>query len=246
MSYILDALKKSEAKRGNAPIAASAPVIAAPTKSKLQRMFVLLAFIILALLAGWMLAQWQQTAQQVHEDIAPRSAIPSPATPSAAPPSPASPSPATPSPATPSPATPTPAKPNPLPALSQLKQVPVHIEHNAPMFTSLTAAPPSTTAKHIVAPVDQHSAVEGSRINGNSPIVSLRSLPIAQQQMMPVINIEGHIYDADPSARMVIINGKVRKEKQMISAGLRLQEITADGVILQYKGTLYRMGVFDQ
>jgi len=62
---------------------------------------------------------------------------------------------------------------------------------------------------------------------------------------MPEIKIEGHIYDIDPHARMVIINGLVRKEKHSIGSDMLLQEITSDGVIINYKGDLFHIGVFD-
>jgi len=54
-------------------------------------------------------------------------------------------------------------------------------------------------------------------------------LPVHIQQALPPIRIEGHIYDANPSARMVIINGHVRREGQQLEGGLRLEGITETG-----------------
>jgi general secretion pathway protein B len=74
---------------------------------------------------------------------------------------------------------------------------------------------------------------------------SIFELSPAEQRSMPKITIEGHIYDADSQVRMVIINGKVRKENQFVSDGLMLQKITPDGVILDYRGKVFHLGVFD-
>jgi len=112
------------------------------------------------------------------------------------------------------------------PMLASDVEIPViHIEQEPPVFTAVT---PTSSLTEIS---EEQPALASSQ---------------ATQQSMSAIKIEGHIYDENPDARMVIINGKVRKEKQTISAGLLLQEITPDGVILNYQGRSVPIGVFDQ
>lgn len=79
----------------------------------------------------------------------------------------------------------------------------------------------------------------------NEHIPSRSELPLEKQNILPAIDIAGHIYDDNPSARMVIVNGKVRREKQFFGDGLKLEEITAQGIILSYRGIVFRMGIFD-
>lgn len=60
-------------------------------------------------------------------------------------------------------------------------------------------------------------------------------LPLAIQQELPRINISAHFYDADPAARIVSVRGNVLHEGQEVAAGLKLEKITPEGVVLSYK-----------
>jgi len=137
------------------------------------------------------------------------------------------------------------AKPKPLPtgalhSVQQSNSAVTGVQTEKPVFQPISPASP-VSRMHIAPPVKEET--QSVQVDGDGE--SVFDLPLAEQQSMPAITIEGHIYDADPQARMVIINGNVRKEKQHISAGLVLQEITADGVILDYHGHVFHMGVFD-
>jgi len=70
-------------------------------------------------------------------------------------------------------------------------------------------------------------------------------LPSAQQAELPDLRIEGHIYDETPARRMVIINGQIGHEKQRLGNGLTIEEITTDGAILSHHGTAFHIGTFD-
>lgn len=75
-------------------------------------------------------------------------------------------------------------------------------------------------------------------------VYSLNDLPPSVRQDLPAIAISGHSYSADPSLRIVLINGSTMREGQTIAGGLILEKITSDGVILSYQGYRLRKGVF--
>lgn len=75
-------------------------------------------------------------------------------------------------------------------------------------------------------------------------VYSLDDLPPSVRQDLPAIAISGHSYSADPSLRIVLINGSTMREGQVVTGGLRLEQITSDGVILSYQGYRLRKGVF--
>lgn len=91
-------------------------------------------------------------------------------------------------------------------------------------------------------------AEAGRRTDGvvreTSRVYSLNDLPPAVRQDLPAIAISGHSYSADPSQRLVLINGSTMREGQVITNGLRLEQITSDGVILSFQGYRLRKGVF--
>lgn len=73
----------------------------------------------------------------------------------------------------------------------------------------------------------------------------LRSkLPVSVQEALPPIDISGHIYDDKPSARMVFINGHIQREGDMLASGLQLLSITARGVELSFRDTPFRIELF--
>jgi len=73
----------------------------------------------------------------------------------------------------------------------------------------------------------------------------LRSeLPVSVQQSLPPIQISGHIFDNKPQARMVFINGHIQRQGDNISPQLRLLAITPSGVELDFRGTSFRIDIF--
>ncbi|OIO71182.1 MAG: hypothetical protein COW19_04945 [Zetaproteobacteria bacterium CG12_big_fil_rev_8_21_14_0_65_55_1124] len=69
-------------------------------------------------------------------------------------------------------------------------------------------------------------------------------LPLNVQQAIPSIEISGHIFDERPAARMVFINGHIQREGDTISPGLRLVAITPSGVEMSFRDTPFRIDLF--
>jgi general secretion pathway protein B len=74
-------------------------------------------------------------------------------------------------------------------------------------------------------------------------IYDLNELPSSIQQSLPAFNISVSLYSDDPASRMAKINGQVMKEGQFLTAGLKLEEITKDGVIFSYQNYRFRVGL---
>ncbi|HKN18638.1 MAG TPA: general secretion pathway protein GspB [Dissulfurispiraceae bacterium] len=69
-------------------------------------------------------------------------------------------------------------------------------------------------------------------------------LPPAIQQELPKVEISAHIYDSNPSARIITIHGSAFHEGDNVAAGLRLENIIPEGVILSYKGYRFYKPLF--
>ena len=69
-------------------------------------------------------------------------------------------------------------------------------------------------------------------------------LPPAIQQELPKVVISAHIYDSNPSSRMIFIQGSAVHEGDNVAAGLRLESIIPEGVILSYKGYRFYKPLF--
>jgi len=89
-------------------------------------------------------------------------------------------------------------------------------------------------------------AATNATTNDDQSLPLRGDLPINEQNNLPGLKIEAHIYDDAPAARMVIINGHMLREGQSIDDGLVLEAITEKGIVLNHQGTRFRMGVFDR
>jgi len=69
---------------------------------------------------------------------------------------------------------------------------------------------------------------------------SVKDLPPEIHQNIPELILAGHTYSDEPDQRMIIINNKILREGGKINMNIRLVEITWDGVILDYKGTKFQ------
>ncbi len=116
-----------------------------------------------------------------------------------------------------------------------------------------TAASGDKGEKHgrisAAAPIDVSQA-EKSVASGKSDewdrgkTSRLDDLPASARQELPEITISGHFYAAEPSSRVVVINGRPMHEGESVAGGLRLERITSDGVVMNYRGYRFRKGVF--
>ncbi len=240
MSYILDALKKSEQQRNGMTLPTEMPTLAPQQASAISRLRLPLMLLAVALAGGWFFVRFQQPAD--HQ--LPLAKIPETAS------------------IKQNHHTPIQDRDHHkiIPSSKTGPAVPVINEHqqtiSAPQ-TPVTRNRPDTTP--VFKPITPVSPVSRStsqlpelpdEIVQPSPaetsIAALSELPVSVQQSIPPINIEGHIYDDNPAGRMVIINGVIRREKQPIGQNMRLEEITPNGVILSYQGHIFHMGVFEQ
>lgn len=69
-------------------------------------------------------------------------------------------------------------------------------------------------------------------------------LPPQIRNGIPELSFAGHAYGDNAGKRLIIINNRIVREGAMISNGLYLEQITRDGVIMRYKALVFRMKLF--
>ena len=75
------------------------------------------------------------------------------------------------------------------------------------------------------------------------PVIAKAELPPAIQQELPAMSVSLHAYSGKPSNRLVGINDKLLQEGDSLMPGLVLEEITRKDMIFSYKGFRFRQGV---
>lgn len=71
-------------------------------------------------------------------------------------------------------------------------------------------------------------------------ILAMTELPASIQQEIPKISISGILYTNDPESRLVGINNKLMREGEYLAPDLKLEQIAPDGVIFSYKQYRFR------
>jgi general secretion pathway protein B len=241
VSYILDALRKSDQqrRRNAAPTLLLGPAAAEPPKQPALFAYGLLALVLLGagVAIGW-LRPWQSepTSQMPLATTArlpePRQ-IPAPQAVPAPEPGPELQAqhvaPAATGPAAAAAVGPVPA-PVPAPAIAAIE--PTHT--------------PPKVVKKAAAPVPVAAASGSSPPGAAAPaaaVMTMAELPLAIQQELPPMSISVHAYSGKAADRLVGINGRLLHEGDSVAPGLALEQITPDGMILSYKGYTFRHGV---
>jgi general secretion pathway protein B len=104
---------------------------------------------------------------------------------------------------------------------------------------TLTEAPPEAPAT--AAPAEPKHPVDVLPIPNK--VYSLSELPLSVQQKLPSFGISVFLYSDDPTSRMVKINNKMLREGDYLSEGLKLEEIDQNSLILSYQNFRFRVGL---
>ena len=269
MSYILDALRKSEQQRqrGVAP-----SLLAVPTafEADPQPVFLKYGLIAAALIGAGVAIGWVQPWQQAQRLSATEPAAAPLERPRLSPPAPLPVLPETTGKSGQEAPVQTPrlaVEPAPAAEVAVMKPD-LHLHAS---FPAQTASPPAQTKKRppknsaalpkqtpapargITAASAQPKAVApvGEKSAGAAPadaaheqrVISMAELPQAIQQEIPAMSIPLHTYSNTPRERIVGINDRLLQEGDYLAPGLKLEQIAPDGVVFSYKNYLFRRGL---
>jgi general secretion pathway protein B len=234
MSFILDALKKSESERQRqaGPALLEARIVRPSRRPPVWAIAIGLLLLINFGVVAWLLA---------HSSAAAPAARPPPA----AAPAPSITAPSTgPLPATAAPArdAPTGAAPSLSGGLARMVAPPVS-PATAPA-TSAAAASGSAAADTTgtINPADLEPAVAPatgtSASSGNSGLRNYAELA----GTLPQLRLDLHVYANNPAERYAFINMRKVREGDVTPEGVRVSQITREGVVLDYRGTEFLLG----
>ncbi len=100
-------------------------------------------------------------------------------------------------------------------------------------------APDPSLVPAAPAPVATREVPRGS-VSAAPPsgefVPRLDTLPPQATAGLPALNLDLHIYATQPSQRSVFINGRRYGEGDSLPEGARVESITTDGAVLQYRG----------
>lgn len=101
-----------------------------------------------------------------------------------------------------------------------------------------TATAPAPTMRP--APIVSASAVPAAAAPPAAPARTRDDL-LAAGDAVPDAQISLHVYDADAAKRFVFLDGQRLREGDVAANGLRVERIDADGVVLDHRGSDFKV-----
>ena len=106
-------------------------------------------------------------------------------------------------------------------------------------------AEPPLPANEAGNPADYEEALpapEAKPAPSDSGIVpTLEQLPVAIRNQLPQLRLDMHVYATRPADRFVFVNMQRLHEGEATRDGIRVEEITPTGVILGFRGTRFQL-----
>ncbi len=223
MSFILDALKKSDAERQrlSGPTLLEMPIARPTHRLPLWAAALGLVLIVCIVVLGWL--AWRP--------LVPRS-VPAPASATSAPAPAAAPVPAFPAaPSAGAVATPVPDATGPASAHSHGPAAPSRTDAQV---TALVAAENPADSAPAVAPAAGQPPDNGGADNLHNYTELTGTLP--------PLRLDLHVYAASPAERYAFINMHKVREGDLTPEGVLVKQITREGVVLEYRGTEFLLG----
>jgi general secretion pathway protein B len=209
MSFILDALRKSEIERQrqNGPSIAEFPV--AREDRRLPVALIAIGFLLAVNLAVILFFMLRNEGGPAAE-----------------------PEPAAPAPVAAAPATDAAATPAPQTELQSQLALPAMPEEPPAIYYDDAATLPPDAPDPTLMP---DTSVPGAGVTyGNAPAENPSSVAVATG--LPELSVDLHVFAADPAKRAVFINGRRYTQGAQIAEGPVVEEITRDGAVLSYRG----------
>ena len=233
MSFILDALRKSDADRQRAATPGLADVRYAGRRSR-RNIWLPILVAVLAANVVFMGVQWFSRAgvRPAAEVAASGPAVSNP--PVAAPAAPVEPAPA--------------ANIRPLARETELGEPqlepPVDSEFAAvPLVTQQGPSVPTPDPAPAVPPTTAAPATPAkpSRIRADDDLPTVEEVIGSGAVKIPMLNLDLHVYSDQAANRFVIINAHKYKEGSQLTEGPTVESITKDGVILSSQGRRFTL-----
>jgi general secretion pathway protein B len=225
MSYILEALKKSDQQRqrGTTPTLPLAQITVVTPKQPFSAYYGLLAITLLCggIVIGW-LHPWQEEQPDHAADRPSVSNQGAPIT---------------------STAPPEMTGKLPMPNSTGGVQAPLRIDTMQPGISS-SASTGMAGAVVSAPPPMPGNPTNPAGVAKDQKVIPMVELPLTIQQEIPTMTIQLHSYSSNPLNSLVNINSRMLKEGESLAPGLKLEQITPDGVIFSYKGYRFQHGIW--
>jgi general secretion pathway protein B len=212
MSFILDALKKSESERQKQAVPGLMDMTPAVARPRFPRWAIGLCALLGINLLVLIVVLLSHDRPPVAAALRPAAAPPAAATP--------------------------PAPPATAPPLATLQPGP---EHFSPLETAPADAPEIPLVEPVTRVTPKPRLANDSTPATDAALPTLAEINQSGPRGLPELHLDIIFHAARPAERFVFINGRKYREGEILTEGPNLEKITRDAAILNYRGLRFRL-----
>jgi general secretion pathway protein B len=115
----------------------------------------------------------------------------------------------------------------------------------SPAAAPATSVPLPSARRPVPGTVTRETTVDGRAFDAATPRAPPRTRDdlLAGGDAVPEAALSLHVYDPDPAARFILLNGQRLREGDMAGNGLRVLDIVPDGVVLDHRGNTFKVSI---
>jgi general secretion pathway protein B len=117
-------------------------------------------------------------------------------------------------------------------------QPPAPVPHKVVVEATQPKTPPTS-----IKTSPESSPREIKPVKPSNKVLSIKELPGAIKGSLPELKMTVHSYNEQPQSRFVVMNNNTIREGQFINTELKVEQITPNGVILNYQGHRFVLGI---
>ena len=124
-------------------------------------------------------------------------------------------------------------------ALTRAPERPAALQRSANANESIQR--PGPTPSQTAAPVVSAAMLAEPREPREPRIYALNELPEPIRRELPTLTVGGAMHSDHPASRMLILNGQVFHERDLIAPNLTLVQVQLKSALLEFRGYRYRI-----
>jgi general secretion pathway protein B len=118
-----------------------------------------------------------------------------------------------------------------------------HVSDQADTIVYKSVSMPGTSRKTVITNAPTAANKTRPLPDTRAVVLEMDELPFDVLQHIPALEFSAHVYSSNPLQRSIVINGRFMEEGDRLASDLFLSEITPDGAIFDFQGQLFHQAV---
>ncbi len=118
-----------------------------------------------------------------------------------------------------------------------------HVSDQSESIVYIPVSMPGTDRKTVISGTPTAVIETRQQQDNRGTVLEMDELPFDVLQQIPALEFSAHVYSSNPLQRSIVINGRFMEEGDRLAGDLFVNEITPDGAIFDFQGQLFHQAV---